>query len=41
MNFDYVDCIFVNTFFLISSIALFLGTIRFGDEVVALFKGKK
>lgn len=41
MNFDYVDFIFINTFFLVSSIALFLGTIRFGNNIIALFKSKK
>lgn len=40
MDSNFIDMIFINTFFLISSIALFLGTIRFGDDIVTLFKNK-
>lgn len=35
---DYLDYFFLNLFYLVLSIALFLGTIRFGDNIIAFFK---
>lgn len=36
----YLDGLFISLFSLIGSVALFLGTIRFGDHIMALFEKK-
>ena len=38
MNFDYIDLFFINLFPFITSIALFLGTLRFGDSIIDFFR---
>lgn len=36
----YLGYFFLNILALITSVALFLGTIRFGDHIIAFFKRK-
>lgn len=36
----YFDAFFISLFSLIASVALFLGTIRYGDDIIAFFKRK-
>ena len=36
----YLGYFFINLFILITSVALFLGTIRFGDNILAFFQKK-
>jgi len=38
MSFDLISAFFMNILVLLSSVALFLGTIRFGDRIVSVFK---
>lgn len=35
---DYLGYFFLNLFSIAVSVALFLGTIRFGDNILAIFK---
>jgi len=35
---DYLDYFFLNMFYFVLSVALFLSTIRFGDNIIAFFK---
>jgi len=35
---NYTDYFFLNLFSVFASVSLFLGTIRFGDNILAIFK---